>query len=184
MVLVGPPGSGKGTQASIIKTVYQVPHVSTGDLLRAEVKAGTELGKEAEKYMNAGQLVPDSLVLAVVDKKLEQEDGFILDGFPRSTSQAEHLSATLERLGKPLALVASIEVDDPVLVQRLLARGRKDDTEEVIRQRLEVFHKQTAPVLDFYAKQGLLQPVPGEGTIEKVARPLLAAVEERHSTNC
>lgn len=179
MVLVGPPGSGKGTQAHILSVAYQVPHISTGDLLRQEVAQGTPLGKEAEKYMNAGQLVPDSIILQVVDNRLEKENGFILDGFPRSTPQAEHLDETLARLGKPLHTVSLLEVDDEVIVKRLLARGRKDDTEEVIRARLKVYHEQTEPVLTHYDAQNKVDRVNGDATVEKVAHAVVRGIEAR-----
>jgi adenylate kinase len=178
MLLIGPPGSGKGTQATIFSTVYGVPQLSTGDMLRQEVKQGTELGKKAEGYMKAGKLVPDELVLEMVDKRLEKEEGFILDGFPRSLAQAQHLDQTLARLGKPMQIATSLQVDDEILVERLKKRGRKGETEEVIRERLRVFHEQTSPVIDHYLAQGLLVNIPAEGRIDQVAYAMKEPVEK------
>lgn len=167
LVLTGPPGSGKGTQAAVLSQIFGAPHLSTGAILREEVKNGTELGKQAHPYMQAGQLVPDHLILAMVEQRINTLPSFILDGFPRSVGQAEKLD---EMLKTPLTAVASLDCDDEVLVKRLLARGREDDTEEVIRERLKVYHEQTRPVLTHYERQGLLQHIPGNGSVGEVAR--------------
>lgn len=169
LVLVGAPGSGKGTQADILEQIFGVPHISTGAILREEVKQGTELGKQADAYMKAGQLVPDELIFAIMEPRLDKLPGFILDGFPRSLSQAEKLDGILKQ---PLTAVAVLDCDDELLVKRMLARGREDDTEEVIRERLKVYHQQTEPVLQYYEQQGLVQHIPAEGSIPVVARAL------------
>lgn len=176
LVLTGPPGSGKGTQATVLSKIFGAPHLSTGAILREEVKNGTELGKQAHPYMQAGQLVPDHLILAMVEQRINTLPAFILDGFPRSVSQAEKLDQMLKT---PLTAVASLDCDDEVLVKRLLERGREDDTEEVIRQRLKVYHEQTKPVLHHYSEQGLLQPVPGNGSVGEVARFLAERMAEQ-----
>lgn len=179
MVLIGPPGSGKGTQAALINAFFKAPHISTGELLRNEVKQGTELGKEAAQYMQAGQLVPDSIILKMVDNRLAQEESFILDGFPRSEAQARHLDETLERLGKPLTAVANLMVDDEIVVKRLKERGREDDTEEIIRNRLKVYHEQTEPVTGHYQVQSLLEPVEAEGSVAQVGYNVITQLNSR-----
>ncbi|MBX3166807.1 MAG: adenylate kinase [Candidatus Eremiobacteraeota bacterium] len=179
MILVGPPGSGKGTQAKLIHQFFKAPHISTGDLLRQEVKQGTELGKQAQVYMQAGQLVPDEIMLKMVDNKLAGEESFILDGFPRSKAQAEHLDETLARLGKPLTAVANLMVDDEIVVKRLKERGRQDDTEEIIRERLKVYHEQTEPVTGHYQLQSLLEPVEAEGSVPQVGYNVITQMNSR-----
>ena len=177
MVLIGPPGSGKGTQAPIIKDKYSLCHLATGDLLRAEVKAGSDLGKEAEAVMNRGELVSDELVLAIVRSRLQNHSGgWLLDGFPRNLAQAEALDALLSELNQPLQSVLLMELDDEELVQRLLARGRADDNEEVIRHRLSVYREQTAPLINHYEQRGQLKRVLSTGTIEAVAEQINAAL--------
>ena len=142
LLFVGPPGAGKGTQAERLAANHGLLHLSTGDLLRAEVKAGSELGKEAEAVMNRGELVSDALVLAIVRSRLQSHSGgWLLDGFPRNLAQAEALDALLSELNQPLQSVLLMELDDDELVQRLLARGRADDNEEVIRHRLSVYRE-------------------------------------------
>lgn len=179
MILIGPPGSGKGTQAGLIKQFFKAPHISTGELLRQEVKQGTELGKQAQVYMQAGQLVPDEIMLKMVDNKLAGEESFILDGFPRSKAQAEHLDQTLARLGKPLTAVANLMVDDEIVVKRLKERGRQDDTEEIIRNRLKVYHEQTEPVTGHYQVQSLLEPVEAEGSVPQVGYNVITQLNSR-----
>ena len=179
MLLIGPPGSGKGTQAEIVDLFFDVPHISTGQILRNEIKQQTELGKAAEEYVKAGKMVPDSLMLPMVDKRLATEDSFILDGFPRSTAQAEHLDATLREQNKPLTCVSTLDVSDEIVVKRLLERGREDDTEEVIRDRLKIYHEQTEPVLTHYQPQGLLDHIPAEGKVAEVGFHLITRLNER-----
>ena len=174
VVFLGPPGAGKGTQAVRLAEKYKVPHISTGDILRAAVKEGTELGKLAKSYMDKGELVPDDVIIGIIKERLSQADvkekGFILDGFPRTLAQAESLDAMLEELKMPLDKVIYLNVNDEEIVKRLLARGRADDTEEVIRNRLEVYRKQTAPLIDYYSTKGLLVEINGIGDIEEITR--------------
>jgi adenylate kinase len=178
LLFLGPPGAGKGTQAQFLAAAHGLLHLSTGDLLRAEVKAGTDLGREAEAVMARGELVSDALVLAIVRSRLEgHTGGWLLDGFPRNLSQAEALDTLLGTLGQGIELVVLMELDDAVLLQRLLARGRSDDNEAVIRHRLQVYREQTAPLIEHYDDLGLLQPVDAAGTIEEIGariRALLA----------
>ena len=177
LLFVGPPGAGKGTQAERLAASHGLLHLSTGDLLRAEVKAGSDLGKEAEAVMNRGELVSDELVLAIVRSRLQNHSGgWLLDGFPRNLAQAEALDALLSELNQPLQSVLLMELDDEELVQRLLARGRADDNEEVIRHRLSVYREQTAPLINHYEQRGQLKRVLSTGTIEAVAQQINAAL--------
>lgn len=169
LLFLGPPGAGKGTQAQRLAEQQGLLHLSTGDLLRAEVQAGSELGREAEAVMARGELVSDALVLAIVRSRLQQASGgWLLDGFPRNLAQAEALDGLLQELGQPIELVVLMELDDAVLIQRLLSRGRSDDNEQVIRHRLEVYREQTAPLIAHYQGLGLLQAVEAAGTVEQI----------------
>ena len=178
LLFLGPPGAGKGTQAGRLCESHAMKHLSTGDLLRGEVAAGTELGKEAEAVMNRGELVSDELVLAIVESQMKAlgGGGWLLDGFPRNLAQAEALDALLSELNQPLQSVLLMELDDEELVQRLLARGRADDNEEVIRHRLSVYREQTAPLINHYEQRGQLKRVLSTGTIEAVAEQINAAL--------
>jgi adenylate kinase len=183
IVLLGAPGSGKGTQATRLKEALGVAHISTGDLLRAQVAAGTDLGRAAKAVMEAGQLVSDDIVLGMLEARLGEADtarGFILDGYPRNLAQAEALDRLLIRIGQPLEHVVQLDVDEELLFQRLAGRaaaeGRKDDNPETVRQRLAVYGAQTAPVIDFYAARGALQRVDGVGAVEEVLRRILGAL--------
>ncbi len=183
IVLLGPPGSGKGTQAALLKERLGVPHISTGELLRAAVAEGTELGKKAKAAMDAGELVSDELMLGLIEEKLGQpevEPGFILDGYPRNQAQAESLDALLARLGQPIDHALELVVDEEQIVGRLAKRaeeeGRSDDTEDVIRNRLAVYREKTAPISEHYAKKGLLVRVDGVGEIDEINRRLAAAL--------
>jgi adenylate kinase len=180
LLFLGPPGAGKGTQAQHLAARHQLLHLSTGDLLRAEVAAATALGQEAAAVMARGELVSDSLVLAIVRSRLEQQaaslsrgepggSGWLLDGFPRNLAQAEALEALLSELNQPIELVVLMELDDDLLMQRLLGRGRADDNAEVIRHRLEVYRQQTAPLIAYYRQRQLLEAVDAEGSIEAIA---------------
>ncbi len=177
LLFLGPPGAGKGTQAQQLAARHNLLHLSTGDLLRAEVQAGSPLGQEAEAVMARGELVSDALVLAIVRSRLEQQataggsagaGGWLLDGFPRNLSQAQALGELLEELGQQIELVVLMELDDDLLTQRLLGRGRADDNETVIRHRLTVYREQTAPLINHYRAQGLLQSVEAAGTVEAI----------------
>ncbi len=202
LVLLGAPGAGKGTQAKILVEKYGIPQISTGDLLRAAVAAGTALGKEAKSYMDKGELVPDSVVLGMVEERLKQDDckkGYILDGFPRNTQQAEALDKMLSSLNMSLTAALSVDVPFEDLMKRLTGRRtckacgqmynvyfnppkkegicdkcggelfqRDDDKEETIKKRLEVYNAQTAPLIDYYAKKGILKSVSGTGSIDDI----------------
>jgi adenylate kinase len=178
MILLGAPGSGKGTQGEKLAEELGVPRISTGDALRAAVKAQTELGRKAQAAMDAGDLVADELVVGIVEQRLSQpdaSDGFILDGFPRNTAQARILDELLQRNKLPPVEVAlHLEVPDEEIVHRLLARagdqGRSDDREEVIRCRLRVYNNETRPLLDYYRVQRKLIAVPGVGDVQDIFR--------------
>lgn len=185
MALLGPPGSGKGTQGAVLRDAYGIPHVSSGDLLRAAVRDQTELGRKAEAFMDAGQLVPDDLVLAMMRERLRQpdcENGFLLDGFPRTRAQAEALGRMLDEAGTPLEHVVSLAVATEEIVTRLRGRreqeGRSDDNDETVRQRMSVYLDQTAPLLEYYRSRELLREVDGVGRPEEISRRIRAAVGE------
>ncbi len=171
LLFLGPPGAGKGTQASLLCESHGLRHLSTGDLLRSEVAAASELGKEAEAVMNRGELVSDSLVLAIVKAQLNSltNQGWLLDGFPRNVAQAEALDPLLTELNQPIQAVLLLELDDGVLMERMLMRGRDDDNKSVILNRLDVYRKQTAPLIQHYKNLDLLLPVKAQGSIETVA---------------
>lgn len=183
LLFLGPPGAGKGTQAQQLAAAHGLLHLSTGDLLRAEVAAGTPLGQEAEAVMARGELVSDGLVLAIVRSRLERQaesggdGGWLLDGFPRNVAQADALAALLEDLGQQIELVVLMELDDGVLLQRLLSRGRADDNEAVIRNRLDVYREQTAPLIRYYRDADLLRPVEADGTVEEIASRITALLD-------
>lgn len=175
VILVGPPGAGKGTQAKRLEHEMGIPQVSTGDLFRYNLKNQTELGKLAQTYMNKGELVPDEVTVAMVKDRLARPDcakGALLDGFPRTIAQAEALDELLEAMGAAITVVPHIHVSQDVLVARLLKRavleGRADDTEEAIRTRMEVYEASTAPLLDFYRQRGLVVTIDGEQSIDEV----------------
>ncbi|WP_167105900.1 adenylate kinase [Mycobacterium sp. DL592] len=176
IVLLGPPGAGKGTQAVKLADKLGIPQISTGDLFRHNISTGTELGIEAKKYLDAGDLVPATLTNSLVDDRLNDADvagGFILDGFPRSVEQAEALHDMLERRNLKLDAVVEFRVPEDELVERLKGRGRADDTEDVIRNRFKVYRDETAPLLDYY--QGELKTVDAVGSLDEVfARALHA----------
>lgn len=156
LVLLGPPGAGKGTQAVLLAEKLGIPHISTGDLFRANIGEGTELGKEAKSYMDRGELVPSDVTNRMVDSRLNEDDtaqGFLLDGFPRSVEQADALAEMLKDRGVDLDAVIEYAVDEDTVVQRMLGRGRADDTEEVIRHRLVVYRQETEPLLEYYASR-------------------------------
>ncbi|MEL6930315.1 MAG: adenylate kinase [Cyanobacteria bacterium J06600_6] len=175
LIFLGPPGAGKGTQAQMISENYHIPHVSTGDILRAAVAQETPLGKQAKDYMNRGELVPDTLILNLIQDRLSYEDtaaGWILDGFPRNVNQAAFLEELLAKLEQNADCVLNLEVPDEVLVARLLERKRKDDNESTIRRRLEIYHQDTVPVIDFYQQRKTLKSIDGNQTMEEVSKQL------------
>ncbi len=182
VILLGPPGAGKGTQAAHIVEKCHIPQLSTGDMLRAAVAAGTPVGRQAKSVMDAGKLVSDEIVAAIVEERIEQDDcanGFLLDGFPRTLVQAETLDAMLEKTDRSLDAVIELRVDESVLIERLRtriaqtqARGeepRKDDNEETFKERLQVYRDQTAPLIPYYEKQGKLKVVDGMASIAAVS---------------
>lgn len=180
LVVFGRQGAGKGTQCLRLSERYGVPHVSTGDMLRAAVEAGTPFGMKAKAIMDAGELVPDDVMVGIVDERLGQPDaepGFLLDGFPRTGDQADALDRLLGE--RKLLAALNIEVPEEVVIERMLARGRPDDTEDAIRRRLELYVEQTAPLLDHYRGLGLLVEIDGVGTEDEVAGRLRSAIENR-----
>lgn len=184
IVLMGPPGAGKGTQAKFVAEDLQIPHISTGEIFRANVGAGTELGIEAKKYMDSGAYVPDSVTNAMVADRLAQPDtanGFLLDGYPRTLQQVGELEKILDGLGTPLDSVVEITADTDAVIARLLHRaeleGRPDDTEEVIRHRMVVYAAETEPLTAVYAEKGLLIKVDGMGEVSEVTARLLSALK-------
>jgi adenylate kinase len=210
LVLLGAPGAGKGTQAKKLIEKYGIPQISTGDILRQAVAEGTPLGKEAKSYMDKGELVPDKVVLGLVQERLKQADckkGYILDGFPRNTAQAEALDGILGKIGMTLTAAVSVDVPKEDLMKRLTGRRtcrgcgqmynvyfsppkkekvcdkcggelyqRDDDREETIRRRLDVYEAQTAPLIDYYGRKGILHTVQGTGSIEEIFRKMCAVL--------
>lgn len=183
LVLLGPPGSGKGTQATRLKEYLQVPHISTGDLLRAEVAAGSALGVQAKEVMARGELVSDEILLGMLETRFSREDtanGFILDGYPRNLAQADALDVLLAKIRQPMDYAVQLEVPNELLVERIAGRaaaeGRADDTPESVRTRLQVYDKQTAPVIDYYRQHGRLTVVNGVGSLDDVLSRLIEAL--------
>jgi adenylate kinase len=179
IVFLGPPGAGKGTQAVRIAERLGVPHLSTGDMLREATRRQTPLGLEAAEHMNAGRLVPRELVEALVDERLSQADcdrGYLLDGFPRTLEQAENLDKKLVERGVGLELAVYLEVAEDALLSRLASRGRADDAEEVVRERLVQYDKLTRPLVDYYRSRGILREVDGVGTPDEVFGRIMAVV--------
>ncbi|MGW1027065.1 adenylate kinase [Streptomyces sp. NPDC002577] len=211
IVLVGPPGAGKGTQAAFLAKNLSIPHISTGDLFRANISQGTELGKRAKAYMDAGNLVPDEVTIGMAKDRMSQpdaENGFLLDGFPRNVSQAEALDETLKAEGMKLDAVLDLEVPEDEVVKRIAGRRvcrkdsshvfhatysppqqdgvcdvcggelyqRDDDSEETVRKRLEVYHTQTEPIIDYYRNQGLLITISALGKVDEVTKRAMGAL--------
>ena len=183
LVLLGAPGSGKGTQAARLREHLQVPHISTGELLRAAVTAGTPLGRQAKAVMESGALVSDEIVLGMLEERLTAGDtggGFILDGYPRNLVQANALDALLQRLGQPVDLAVQLDVDAELLIGRMAGRaqadGRADDSPDAVRNRLRVYQEATAPVVDFYRTTGRLACVDGVGGMDEVFARLLGTL--------
>ncbi|MGZ8176707.1 adenylate kinase [Williamsia sp. SKLECPSW1] len=177
LVILGPPGAGKGTQAEMLSESLGIPHVSTGDLFRANISEGTSIGLEAKRYLDAGDLVPSQITVDMVKARVQEPDatnGFILDGFPRSTEQADALAEILSELGTSLDAVLSFVVDEDVVVERMLARGRADDTEDVIRNRMQVYVKETSPLLEYYGDQ--VTVIDAVGDVGEVHQRVLRAL--------
>jgi adenylate kinase len=171
LVLFGPPGAGKGTQAGALSARLGVPHISTGDIFRSAVASESALGLEAKSYLDRGELVPDEVVIGMIRDRLTQADtgsGWLLDGFPRTVPQARELDDLLLGIGQSLDCVLNLQVANTILVERLLSRGRQDDSESVIRRRLEVYLEQTAPLIDFYRSRQRLADIDGSLTVAEV----------------
>ena len=187
MIFLGPPGAGKGTQAARIEAAYEIPQLSTGDMLRAAVAAGTETGMQAKDIMARGDLVPDDVVVGIISERIQAADcanGFILDGFPRNVSQARALDGVLVEKGVNLDAVIELAVDPEILIARILKRAqesadgpRDDDTEEALQHRLRVYEEQTAPVADFYAEKGILRTLDGMQEIDEVTQQIRSALD-------
>jgi adenylate kinase len=184
LLVLGPQGSGKGTQAKLLAGDLGIPHVSTGDMFRAAIAQGTELGRQVEPILAAGELVPDALTVALIRERLAEPDaadGFVLDGFPRNLAQAEALDGMLATIGRALDAVLFFDLSDELAIERMLGRaqeeGRADDTLEVIARRLEIYHEQTAPVVEHYRASGCLVPLHAERSIEEVATEIQEALE-------
>jgi adenylate kinase len=178
LIFLGPPGAGKGTQAKVLAELLAIPHISTGEILRSAVAKATPLGQKAKDYMEKGELVPDELLLDLVRDRLNQpdaHDGWILDGFPRNVSQASFLDSLLQEMNQTCECV-NLEVPDEVLVARLLGRGRSDDTPEAIRTRLDIYHKETAPLIGFYRERSTLRAINGDRPLEEVTESLKQVV--------
>lgn len=205
LLLYGAPGSGKGTQANMLRSHFGIPHIATGDMLRAEIQAGTPLGREAQPILAAGQYVSDDIMIAMIRNRLRQpdcENGFIMDGFPRTVPQARALDSLMQELGKPLDRVIYLKVDTEELLRRLSGRlvcprcqrtyppatrsceadggdlvQREDDKAEAVKPRIDIYLEKTVPVLDHYREEGLVSEIDGRGTIEEISRQVLAAVD-------
>ena len=180
LLIMGPPGVGKGTQANRIKDKLQILHLSTGDILRAEVEAKSAIGMDAKLYMDFGRLVPDHILIEIVKERISRpdcENGYLLDGFPRTPPQAEGLEEMMHSIGHDLECAISLTADEDELVERLIKRGkesgRSDDTPEVIRNRQKIYWEQTAPLLDFYRGKGILKEVDGSGEIPEITERIL-----------
>ncbi|MDR1743981.1 MAG: adenylate kinase [Dysgonamonadaceae bacterium] len=185
VVIFGAPGSGKGTQSQLLIEKYGLKHVSTGDILRTEIKAGTELGKLADSYMSKGHLLPDEVVIGILDELIRQHSdakGFVFDGFPRTLAQGIELDNMLSNNDTQISLVLSLEVHDEELIDRLLKRGqisgRSDDNRETIESRLKVYYSQTAPLKEFYDNQGKLKIIEGVGTVENIFKSIEKEVDK------
>ncbi|QZY28617.1 adenylate kinase [Nocardioides coralli] len=185
LILMGPPGAGKGTQARHVADHFGIPAISTGDIFRANVSAGTELGVEAQRYMDAGEYVPDEITNRMVRNRIDEADaepGFLLDGYPRTLAQVEELDGMIRHTGHALDAAVVLTVDPEELVQRLLQRarteGRADDTEDVIRRRQQVYREQTEPLIDVYRERKVLVEVDGMGSVDAVTERIFAALDD------
>ena len=188
IVLLGPPGSGKGTQATLLKEELNVPHLSTGALLRDAAERGTQLGLQAKALSDKGELVPDDIMAGMIEERLSRPDvakGFILDGYPRNVAQAKSLDIMLERLGMPADEAIHIDIDPDTVIKRIARRakeeGRTDDAIETVKNRMRVYAEQTAPVADYYAERGLLTRVLGNGSREEILQRILSVLRTRNT---
>jgi adenylate kinase len=185
VLLLGPQGAGKGTQASRVATEYGIPHIASGEILRAEMQAGTELGRRVKDVYDRGDLVSDDLMIELIRTRLEQPDtevGFVLDGFPRTTVQAEALDAMFNEIGRSFSVVFALQIPDEVAFERLRKRaeieGRADDTDEAIRRRLENYHRETEPLIEYYRVRGNLVPIHGDRSENQVFAEIQSALEQ------
>jgi adenylate kinase len=185
VLLLGPQGAGKGTQGKLIAAEYGVPHIATGDMLRAAMADGTELGRRVKPIYDAGDLVPDEIMIALIRERLAADDaagGFVLDGFPRTTPQADALDAMLEEIERPLTVVFEFQLSEQVAIERLLGRaqqeGRPDDTPEAIRKRLDLYREQTEPLVEYYRARGILVGIPAEPPVAEVFAEIQRALEQ------
>jgi adenylate kinase len=184
LILMGPPGAGKGTQAKVVADHFGIPAISTGDIFRANVSSGTPLGKKAEEYMDAGEYVPDEVTNLMVRARIDEPDaelGFLLDGYPRTLDQVEELDGMIAYTGHRLDAVVVLTVDADEIVARLLQRaeveGRADDTEEVVRRRQEVYGEQTEPLIEVYRSRGIVHEIDGMGVVEDVTKRIFDALD-------
>ena len=185
ILLLGPQGSGKGTQARRISAEYGIPHIATGDMLRAAIADQKPLGLQVKPILEGGELVPDELIIELIRERLEEPDaaeGFVLDGFPRTMRQADALDAMLREIGRELTVVFALQVSDEICIERLLKRARDerrpDDTPEAIRRRLELYHRETEPLIEHYRTLGVLVPIHADGTPNEVFAEIQAALEQ------
>ena len=185
VLLLGPQGSGKGTQAKRISAEFEIPHIATGDILRDAIARETPLGLEVKPVVESGRLVSDELMTALIRERVEADDtrgGFVLDGFPRTLPQAEALDEMLREIGRELSIVFELQIPDEVGIERLLGRaaeeGRKDDTPEVIARRLEIYHRETEPLIEHYRTLGVLVPIHADGTPNEVFAEIQATLEQ------
>ena len=185
ILLLGPQGSGKGTQARRISAEYGIPHIATGDMLRAAIADQTPLGLQVKPMLEGGELVPDELIIELIRERLEEPDaaeGFVLDGFPRTMRQADALDAMLREIGRELTVVFALQVSDEICIERLLKRARDerrpDDTPEAIRRRLELYHRETEPLIEHYRTLGVLVPIHADGTPNEVFAEIQVALEQ------
>jgi adenylate kinase len=185
ILLLGPQGAGKGTQGRLIAAEYRVPHIATGDMLRAAMADGTELGLRVKPIYDAGELVPDEIMIALIRERLAEEDaagGFVLDGFPRTPPQADALDAMLDEIERPLTVVFEFQLSEQVAIERLRGRaqeeGRPDDTPEAIRKRLDLYREQTEPLVEYYRTRGILVGIPAERAVEAVFAEIQRALEQ------
>lgn len=176
IIILGAPGAGKGTQSQFLIDLFKLKHLSTGDMLRAEIEAATELGMQAKSIMDTGELVSDSIVIRMIKERLTRE-GILFDGFPRTLNQAQELDKLMIANNMEIDKVILLEVDNEEIIQRMLARGRADDNETTIRNRLQVYNQQTAPLIDYYEKQNKLARIDGMGEVDTISKRIEQAMQ-------